>query len=239
MIRAGVGRAGGQVLRALALGVCSSVVHACQSAPRQDPPSGATGKLAGDYRIKSASRPGGAPGAYSGSVAIRQVEYHYSIEWKISDLAAYSGVAIETGQFLAAGWSETKSSAVIVYEINSGKLGGHWASLDGSGKLGTELLSGSNNLNGKYEIVSGFTPRGESYGGSASISPHGNVYRMIWTRDGASENGVAIKKGNRLFAARGGNGAAVMVYTVTKSGGLSGQWAQPSGALLGTEFLTR
>jgi hypothetical protein len=215
------------------------LVVACEKPARKEPPAGATGKLAGDYRIKSASLPGGATGAYGGTVAIRQTGSHYTIDWKIRDNLSYTGVAIETGEFLAAGWSEIKNSAVIVYEMNGGTMSGHWASPEGDGKLGSEELAGSNNLSGSYDIVSGYTPRGESYGGKASISPHGNVYRMIWERRGVAENGVAIKKGNRLFAARGGNGAAVMVYTLTKSGALSGQWAQPSGAQLGTEFLTR
>src|SRR5690606_26480281 len=57
----------------------------------------ATGKLAGDYSIESATNPGG--GSYSGDVAIKQSGETYRVDWKQPGGAQF-GVGIESGTAL-------------------------------------------------------------------------------------------------------------------------------------------
>jgi hypothetical protein len=218
------------------LGALSSV--ACSKASPAPPTSGATGKLVGRYKITSGSRPGGPRGAYAGNVEITTSGAHYVLRWEIPDTPASHGVGIEIDDLLAAGSSPDGDYELIVYEISGGRLSGRVAAGGGSGKLGTEELSGPTGLNGTFKVVSASSASGRSYDGTVSIAPHGSAYRMIWTLGRGSESGVGLKKGSRLLAARGKTGAAVLVYSVVGTK-LHGQWAQPSRGELGTEYLSR
>jgi len=226
----------GSALAALCMSCCMS----CNTSKgRALPASGATGKLEGRYSAR-ATNPGGR-GDYSGDVAIRRTGSHYSLDWHIGKDRSYRGVGIEVGNFLGVGWGVGSSHAVFVYELAGGKLAGRWASSLTNGKLGSETLEGSASLNGTYRIVDGYDPaRDQSYDGTVSIAPNGVIYRLQRAPSSGEPMGaVGIKKGNLLVVGAGPRGGAgVMVYTL-RGEALSGQWAQPTSNLLGTEYLTR
>jgi hypothetical protein len=211
---------------------------ACKKTAPPEPAPTVSGKLSGEYTVTSASRPGGDRSVHAGTVAIRAGGGHYTIEWRLQNGQKYGGVGLEQGEFLAAGWDASGDAGVAVYEINGGQLKGRWAMPSGGGKLGAEDLRGPSGLNGVYEAVAARSPSGESYEGQLSLTPSGNIYRLIRRAGSTTYYGAALKKGGYLFAGFSTGGAAVMVYTI-KDGKLSGQWAQPSSSQLGTEFLTR
>ena len=219
--------------------LAAATLLACnRSAARAEPESGATGKLAGEYQAR-ATNPGGQ-GSYDTQVSISRTGAYYSLSWKIGKERTYRGVGIEFPGFLGAGWG-LEGYQVFVYEISGSELRGRWAGADNKGKLGSERLQGGSTLNGNFEIVEGYDPvLGEHYDGSISLAPNGAIYRVQRTTSHHKPlGGVGIKKGNRLIVGFGpGGGAGVTVYTL-KPKGLSGQWAQPTSNLLGTEFLTQ
>jgi hypothetical protein len=210
----------------------------CKKSTRAEPPAAVSGKLSGEYTITSASRPGGDRNVHAGTVAISAAGGHYAIEWRLANGQKYRGVGLEDGEFLAAGWDMAGDPGIAVYEINGGQLKGRWATASGGGKLGSEELHGPSGLNGSYEIVGARAPGGGSYEGQLSLTPTGNIYRLIRRAGSSTYYGAALKKGTRLFAGFSAGGGAVMVYTI-KDDKLNGQWAQPSSSQLGTEFLTR
>jgi hypothetical protein len=211
---------------------------ACKKTAPPEASAAVSGKLSGEYSVTSASRPGGDRSVNSGTVAIKVNGGHYTLEWRLQNGQKYGGVGLEQGEFLAAGWDASGDAGVAVYEINGGQLRGRWAMASGGGKLGAEELRGPSGLNGVYEVVAARSPSGEFYEGQLSLTPSGNIYRLIRRAGSATYYGAALKKGSYLFAGFSTAGAAIMVYTL-KDGKLSGQWAQPSSSQLGTEFLTR
>jgi hypothetical protein len=210
----------------------------CKKTTRTEPPAAVSGKLSGEYTITSASRPGGDRNVHAGTVAIKANGGQYAIEWRLANGQRYRGVGLEEGEFLAAGWDMAGEPGIAVYEIVGGQLKGRWATGGDGGKLGTEELRGPAGLNGSYEIVDARSSGGGSYEGQLSLTPTGNIYRLIRRAGSATYYGAALKKGSRLFAGFSTGGGAVMVYTI-KEGKLNGQWAQPSSSQIGTEFLTR
>ncbi len=205
---------------------------------KRAPLQGASGKLAGDYKAR-ATNPGGS-GSYAADVSIRVTGSYYALSWKLGKDTAYAGTGIEMPEFLAVGWG-VPDCHVIVYEIAGNRLIGRWASAKSDGKLSEEVLEGPTGLNGNYRIVDGYdATSGATYDGSVSISANGAVYRLQRRlSNGTVQGGVGLKKGNRLIVGAGpGGGAGVMVYTIQEKN-LSGQWAQPSSNMLGTEYLTR
>jgi hypothetical protein len=216
----------------------SLALSSCRKSSRPEPPAAASGKLSGEYRITSASRPGGNRSVHAGTVTIEPAGSHYAVSWRLEAGQSYRGVGIEEGEFLAVGWGAAEDSGVAVYEIGGGQLKGRWAASNGGGKLGSEELRGPSALNGTYEIEDARSPAGDSYDGQLSLTPSGSIYRLIRRAGTTTYHGAAIKKAGRLFAGWDRGGGAVMVYTV-KEGKLNGQWAQPSSSGLGTEFLTR
>lgn len=214
---------------------------ACQRTGKAPAPKWeATGKFAGKYAITSSANPGSTRPGYTGSVQVTQQGQHYVFDWKLDTGQSYSGFALETGQFLAAGWGTGGAYGVVVYEITGGRLDGRWASSRSGGKLGSEQLQGPPGPNGSYEIVDSYAPEtGKSYSGRVAIQPNGNIYRMLWSAGGRLYSGVGIKKGNLLLAGWGVSGGAVVVYTIREGGLLNGQWAHSASSQLGSEYLKK
>lgn len=195
----------------------------------------ATGKLAGDYSIESATNPGG--GTYSGEVAIKQSGETYRVDWKQPGGAQF-GVGIESGTALGVGYGEAEPFGVVMYVVNGGELNGAWAT-PGNPKLGSERLSGPAGLNGSYNIVHGSNPDGTEYSGTVQITPRGKLYDVAWTVPGNSYTGTGLSSGN-TFAVGWGTGKNVGVALYTDAAGkLSGQWGQPAGTELGLETLAK
>ncbi len=193
--------------------------------------------VSGNYRILSASNPGGK-GGYSGTVAIAKHGDLYSVDWTILHTPPYKGVGIVEGQVFGVGWGLGKAYGVAVYKVNGGTLEGKWATSSSGGRAGIENLSGPAGLNGTYKITEGKDgDQGKPYTGTVSITPAGSVYNVTWHIPGNTFSGVGILKDNVFSVGWGtaGKGAGVVVYKVGSK--LDGSWAQPHGTQLGTEVL--
>jgi hypothetical protein len=210
----------------------------CQAEPPKiEAAPAVSGKHSGRYSAR-ATNPGGQ-GDYTADVTITASGAYYTLNWKIGKERSYTGVGLEIPGFLAVGWGHA-GYRVFVYEVTGKEIVGRWAAADNQGKVGSEVLEGPQGLNGSYRIARGYDPaRDASYEGMVSIAPNGAVYRLQRSVRGHVLGGVGIKKGSRLIVGAGpGGGAGVMVYTLQEQG-LSGQWAQPTSNLLGTEYLSR
>ena len=205
---------------------------------KREPVDTSKAELGGTYTIGSATdATTGSP--YKGTALLTKKSGFYTIDWKVDGASPYAGVALQRGTVLGAGWGKGGGAyGVVVYEIDGGTLRGTRV-MGGSDFVGTENLEGPASLNGVYTIASATSPNGKGYTGQVTISNAGAAYKVEWKLPNDTHSGVAVRKGNLLIVGwgQGGTGAGVVVYTHSATT-LTGQWAVPAGALMGTEVLT-
>jgi hypothetical protein len=221
----------------LALSACSESAAPTSAAPGT--PAASSG-IAGNYKIASATNPGGA-GGYAGTVQVAPQGDHFTIAWTIANAPAFKGVGIVEGSTLGVGWGTGTNYGVAVYKVDGGTLTGKWATYANQGKAGTESLSGPAGLNGEYKIVASTTPgTGKAYAGTVTIAPKGTAYSVTWKLPNETYSGVGILSGNVLVVGwgTGGGEAGAVSYNIA-GGKLDGKWAQPGGSALGTEVLQK
>lgn len=109
-------------------------------------PSPATGQasLDGSYAVAGTNADGST---YSGTAKIVKYGDVYLFEWTVGD-ETYGGIGIVEGNRLSCGWAVSKGErrlGVQVYNIESDRLVGRWASLtaDGDKQVGQETLTRS------------------------------------------------------------------------------------------------
>ena len=222
-------------LAALTLIACNAEAPTNAAAPA----SAGAGGIAGNYKIASATNPGGV-GGYAGTVQVAPQGDHFTIDWSIANTPPYKGVGIVEGSVLGVGWGTGANYGVAVYKVDGGKLSGKWATFMTQGKVGTENLAGPAGLSGDYQIESASSPLGKGYAGTVSIAPEGSTYSVTWKLPHETYSGVGILSGDVFVVGwgTGGGGAGVVSYGVS-GGKLDGTWAQPGGKALGTEVLAK
>ncbi len=106
------------------------------------------------------------------------------------------------------------------------------------GLLSASLVSAQVNLPGEY-TVTGKDFAGQAFTGKLSIVQRQAVYRMTY-RDGRTQRGMGIQRGNALFAAWGPNiSCTVSALEIGADGNMSGPWGDLDQNILGTENLKR
>ena len=107
------------------------------------------------------------------------------------------------------------------------------------GLLLTAGLAGNANAEmvaGHYQ-VQGTNPDGSSYGGSAEITPHGDLCRIAW-HVGSEWRGICMTSGNTFAATyHSGDTWGLLIYQLQPDGSLAGVWTLGDGSRGGTEKL--
>ena len=86
---------------------------------------------------------------------------------------------------------------------------------------------------GRY-TVSGTNPGGSgSYGGTLTVSPQGEAYRVVWETGGAPVEGIGVVVNDVLATAYGGS-CGIVAYAPVDDG-YEAVWATMGGTELGTE----
>jgi serine/threonine-protein kinase len=213
------------------------------ASPRRAPepaptPTGVTNTpmpFAGNYVIAHASNPGNKK-AYGGNIEITHRGSRFHVTW--TGGVSADGVGLSHGDLLGVGWAYRGSYAVVMYDVDGGKLDGRWVTQSDNAQPGVEVLRGPAGLDGRYHIVSAHPPGStRAYGGTVVIHPRGSTYHLKWEVDGHVYQGVGILQGRTLVAGWGLN-AGVAVYR-RRDQTLEGSWALPGGTQLGSEILRR
>jgi hypothetical protein len=210
-------------LRALCLSVLCTLV------------SSAYANVAGQYNVKGKDFAGQA---YEGKLTISSVGPVYRLSYR--DGRTERGMGILRGDTLFAAWGPSKRCSVSALEIKDGYLEGPWGDLDRNA-LGSETLtrnSGSGVV-GVYS-VSGKDPEGVDYAGTTTIDQRGDVFKVSFSGDGQTWEGVAIRLGNHLAVSYGGPKCRVTAYRLdSQTNTLSGHYAEYGESRLGSEKMTK
>lgn len=235
--RKGVGmrrRRSGPVIGVVTLVVAALFASACASGGAEDDtaattvPGGAPtqtpGEWAGDYRVRGINPD---RSRYRGTLEIEgEPTEVLRLNWDTN--GSYEGVGIAEGQVLAAAHGDEGDicNAAAFTIAEDGSLSARWASFDGRGPSAEEAVAvvpGPEGLAGSYAIE-GVNPDGNDYSGSMDLIKTGQAFEVVRQVGGILVRGSAMKSGNVLGVAFGGETCAVVVYRQAADGHLDGIW---------------
>lgn len=191
--------------------------------------------LPGTYQVEGRDFDGKA---YTGQLRIAAAGPVFRLTY--SDNRTMRGMGIQRGNQLFTAWGPNDKCTVSALEIKpDGSMEGPWADL-GHAAIGTEALrkqaGAPGAVDGTY-ASSGRTPEGQSYDGVTTVEARGQVFRVTFKDSDGTQTGVAIRQGQSLGVAYGGNRCGVSVYTIGSDGVLSGPYADPRDQRLGLETI--
>lgn len=193
--------------------------------------------LPGEYTVEGRDTSGRA---YTGQLRIVAAGPVFRLTY--SDNRTLRGMGIQRGNQLFTAWGPSKSCTVSALEIKpDGSMEGPWGDLD-KNALGTESMRKQAGAPGQVEgtyTSSGRTPDGESYDGVTTITTRGQTLRVQYRDSTTNDTGVALRQGNALAVAYGGDRCGVSVYTINADGTLTGPYAEPTDERLGLETIRR
>lgn len=212
-------------------------------------PAVAADDIGGIYQA-SGNRPDG--GAYAGTVEIAAKGEGYLLAWPADDTGpARQGIGILLDNILSvAAWpvepggnttADIAAFGVVAYRIEGGWLRGIWLPQSGRNHLlGREDLHGPDSLDGRFEIMLGENPGGNShYQGYVNMRPDGETYLLEWYAPRVNFFGRGIRVGNILVVAYGMKSRPAVMAFCRNGAQFHGQWAEASTAALGYELLSR
>jgi hypothetical protein len=182
---------------------------------------------------------------YTGTLDVTADNQVHTFAYDIDGIT--EGVGILRGNTVAVGFGGDQCSVTSYFVYPDGSLAGLWA-LVGDTSTGTENAFRTDeiafsdgalipDIQGEYEI-SGTDLEGNTYSGTLTITPQGDVYQLTWTFDDGTAEGVGVLLGNTLMVGFGGEGCAVNAYSVSPDA-MDGLWAVYGRDSLGTETATR
>ena len=191
--------------------------------------------LPGTYQVEGRDFDGKA---YTGQLRIAAAGPVFRLTY--SDNRTMRGMGIQRGNQLFTAWGPNDKCTVSALEIKAdGSMEGPWADL-GHAALGTEALrkqaGAPGQVDGTYASV-GRTPDGQAYDGITTLETRGQVFRVTYKDSDGTQTGVAVRQGQSLGVAYGGNRCGVSVYTIGSDGVLSGPYADPRDQRLGLETI--
>ncbi len=187
-------------------------------------PTRAPGEWAGDYRVRGTNPD---RSRYRGTLEIEgEPTGVLTLDWDTN--GSYEGVGVAEGPVLAAahGDDDDICNAGAFTIAEDGSLSARWASFDGRGPSTEEavaVIPGPEGLAGSYAIE-GVNPDGNDYSGSMDIIKAGRAFEVVRQVGGILVRGSAMKSGNVLALAFGGETCAVVVYRQRADGQLDGTW---------------
>lgn len=193
--------------------------------------------LPGDYIVEGRDFDGKA---YTGRLRITAAGPVFRMAY--TEDRTLRGMGIQRGNQLFTAWGPNSKCTVSALEIKGdGNLEGPWGDLERNA-LGTESLQKQAGAGGQVDgtyASRGRTPDGESYDGITTIAASGAVFKVNFKDNDGNQPGVAIRQGQALAVAYGGNRCGVSVYTIAPDGTLSGPYAAPTDNRLGLETIRR
>jgi hypothetical protein len=127
----------------------------------------ADGNLTGTYACKGVNPDGTS---YQGVVQIAKHNDGYQMLWTIESQPAAVGVAIRSGDVLAAAYY-SKEPGVVAYRIKEGTLVGDWTVAGGGGRLFSETLTKLSDEVSKPLRVPTSTRRGRTVAWNGAAAP--------------------------------------------------------------------
>jgi hypothetical protein len=207
---------------------------ACDSETGPDP--------AGDYRVR-----GETPrqeSLYAGALRIAENGPGYRLTWILDGGEVYSGAALYIDNVLGAvywpGQTPNPGFAIAIYRVNGGELSGTWlTTATEDSKTGREVLRGSPDLVGQYEIVQGEGPDGGTYSGTVQMVRQGRIHDMRWYLPDLTFVGRGLRLGDLLVVAYArGQAPGIVAYCMTSETG-KGVWSYGKARGIGTEVISR
>jgi hypothetical protein len=168
------------------------------------PASRAGDILSGLYAVEGRDA-GGAQ--YGGELAIQSRGHAFDVRWQRSGRAAESGFDLALNYVLGiAYWPNNEVQepglGTVIYRIDGGTLDGIWLPQGVHDRApGRELLSGSPDLTGRYQITLGRNPWSGRYTGYADLERTGDHIQVTWHLPSEVFVGSGIKIGNVLAVA--------------------------------------
>jgi hypothetical protein len=203
--------------------------HAAGAAPTLERTSGVAAlagrppKLTGIYRVKGTNPNGGH---YSGMLTLTPFGKDFLFKWWIAR-QTFTGSGQFAGRMLVVNWGQ---KSPVVYTIDpNGSLDGEWA--DGTATEKLELVARAAERTvrppvGRYR-VSGRTPNGDPYSGTASIVSRSGQYVVDWNVGSSNYRGSGTLASN-VLTVDWGNSTPV-IYALNADGTLSGLWSAGEG----------
>ncbi|WP_407569189.1 hypothetical protein [Deinococcus altitudinis] len=169
--------------------------------------------LSGSYAV-TGTNPDGA--RYDTSLEVSRSGETYRFVWGGDTV----GVGVVVGRQVAVAYGHEKAAAcgVVAYAVSrNGDLDGLWAT---GSSLGSEYAASAT---GPYR-VNGRNPDGTRYSGTLGVYTVGPAYSLEWLIGKSRYVGVGIRQDRLLGVAYGADSCGVVVYTVSDTGTLEGDW---------------
>jgi hypothetical protein len=196
--------------------------------------------LSGHYAMDGRDA-GGAQ--YDGKLSIQGRGHAFDVNWHRGGGTAESGFGLTLNHVLGvAYWPNNEARdpglGTVIYRIDGGTLDGIWLPQGVHDRApGREMLIGSPDLTGRYQITLGLNPWGGHYMGYAVIARTGDHVTMTWHLTSEVFVGSGIKIGNVLVVAYAyAYAPAVAAYCSNGRQLEGGWWTGPTG-LSGEEIL--
>ncbi|MEE2750015.1 MAG: hypothetical protein VX519_01185 [Myxococcota bacterium] len=194
----------------------------------------------GQWELVSGRGPGVAD--YAGQLTVEPRGFSYLLRWDTTE-GEFSGVGMQAGQRLVAGWGTGRGYGLGVFEIRrDGTLLGRWTEPAAVGMQGRETwipLDPERGLSGAYRVEGSLPALGGNYEGMLEVKEVDGAYRLTWSVLEETYLGIGVVRGRRLFVAWGPpEGAGLAVYRVHKRRA-RGRWIRVDGVGWGTERLRR
>ncbi len=182
---------------------------------------------------------------YTGELKIEPNGPGFALAWHLDHGDIYRGTALVTGNVLGAvywdGSGPGHDLGIVVYRIDGGILRGTW--MLAAPKIttaGREDLKGSEDLQGRYEVILGQNPEHHGrYGGYVEIDHNGPTYELRWFVPALAFVGKGVRVGDVLVVGYSSTVApGVIAYCLTKNGG-AGVWSHGRAEGLGAEVIAR
>jgi hypothetical protein len=207
------------------------------------PASWAGDSLSGRYAMDGRDA-GGAQ--YDGELAIQSRGHAFAVNWQRSGGAAESGFGLTLNHVLGVAYwpnDEAQDSGLgtVIYRIDGGTLDGIWLPEGVHDRApGREILSGSPDLTGRYQVTLGLNPWGGRYAGYADLERTGDHVTMTWHLTSSEVFvGSGIKIGNVLAVAYAYTHAPAIAAYCLNGRELEGAWWTGPTGLSGEETLRR
>jgi hypothetical protein len=203
------------------------------------PASWAGDTLSGVYTMDGRDN-GGA--RYSGELAIEGRGHAFDTRWQRSGGTAESGFGLALNHVLGiAYWPDNEEQdrglGTVIYRIDRGMLDGIWLPQRAHSAPGREVLSGSPDLTGRYQITLGVNPWGGRYTGYAELERSGDHVKIRWHLPSEEFVGSGIKIGNVLAVAYAYRHYPAVAAYCSNGRQLEGSWWTGPTELSGEEIL--
>lgn len=198
--------------------------------------------FAGSYTLSGVTQDNAR---YSGDVGIARQGFAYDVTWRFDDRAPQKGFALTLNHVLGvAYWPDSveqeASLGIVIYQIDGGTLDGIWLPMGAAKHMpGREVLSGSPDLTGRYQIALGVNPGGRSnYTGYADFERTGDHIKIVWHAPRQVFLGTGIKMGTMLIVAYAYEHFPAIAAYCANGHSLQGIWWSGPDGDSGRETLT-